>query len=79
MKIITAEGKIVEGYALTENEVSIFSELNETSGPLGDLYTTTRAKAAGSIIASYNITRRTPPTLADDPTAEPYAPFSEVA
>ena len=66
MKIITDEGKIVEGVQMTDENAAIFSELCAEKGPIDGAvpYRVSRAEGvrfiATNLIKKYNITLRIP-------------------
>ena len=66
MKIITDEGKIVEGVQMTDENAAIFSELCAENGPIDGAapYRVSRAEGvrfiATNLIKNFNLTRRLP-------------------
>lgn len=77
MKIITTEGKVIEGHELTEQDEEILAELLADDGVMntsGTTYTTSsdRRKIAAAMIGTYCMSRRTP--LSDKTTQEVEVP-----
>ena len=66
MKIITDEGKIVEGVQMTDENAAIFSELCAENGPIDGAVTYRVSRAEGvrfiatNLIKNFNLTRRLP-------------------